>query len=95
MLQFERREQMHSIARRWRQEGLRARFVSAPTVVGQYVAVGDLDGYIHLLSRQDGTFAARRQIGNSAIISGAVSRGDRLYVNNRSGRLVALQVSSK
>lgn len=80
---------------RWRQEGLRARFVSAPALVGEYVAVGDYDGYLHLLSRHDGSFAARTHIGGSAIISGAVTRGDRLYVNNQSGRLVAFQVSAR
>ncbi|MFV1996927.1 MAG: outer membrane protein assembly factor BamB [Acidiferrobacterales bacterium] len=76
----------------WRQEGLRARFLSAPVLIGKYIAVGDYDGYLHLLSRQDGSFAARTNIGG-AIISGAVARGDRLYVNNQSGKLVAFQVS--
>lgn len=82
-------------AERWRQEGLRSRFVSAPALIGEYVAVGDYDGYLHLLSRQDGSFAARTHIGGSAIISSAITRGDRLYVSNQSGKLVALQVSPK
>ena len=82
-------------AERWRQEGLRARYVSAPALIGNYVAVGDFDGYLHILSSQDGSFAARISIGGSAIISGAVTRGDTLYVSNQSGKLVALNVSAK
>ena len=82
-------------AERWRQQSLRARTVSAPVLVGDYIAVGDYNGYLHLLSRQDGSFVARTHIGSSAIISGAVTRGDRLYVSNQAGKLVALHVSSK
>lgn len=82
-------------AERWRQEGLRARFVSAPALIGSYVAVGDYNGYLHLISRQDGSFAARTSVGGSAIISGAVARGDTLYVSNQAGSLVALHVSAK
>lgn len=82
-------------AERWRQEALRARFVSAPALIGNYVAVGDYNGYLHFLSRQDGSFAARTRVGESAIISGAAVRGDTLYVSNQSGRLVALHISAK
>jgi len=82
-------------AERWRQEDLRARFLSAPALIGDYVAIGDYDGYLHFLSRRDGSFVARTSIGGSAIISGAVVRGGTLYVSNQSGRLVALRVAAK
>ena len=82
-------------AERWRQEGLRARFVSAPTVVNGYLAAGDYDGVLHFLSRENGEFVARSNINESAIVSRPVSRGDRVYVSNQSGRLVALQVQPK
>ncbi len=82
-------------AERWRQTGLRARFVSAPALVADYIAIGDYDGYLHLLSRQDGSFVARTHVGGSAIISGAVARGNRLYVSNQAGKLVALRITAK
>lgn len=82
-------------AERWRQQSLRARTVSAPVLVGEYVAVGDYNGYLHLLSRQDGSFVARVRLGSSAIISGAVTRGDRLYVSNQAGKLVAFHIALK
>jgi outer membrane protein assembly factor BamB len=81
-------------AERWRQTGLRARFVSAPTLIDQYIAVGDFDGKLHLLMRSNGNFAARTDIDSSAIIARPVSRGDRLFVSDQSGKLVALQVTA-
>lgn len=51
----------------WRQDKLAGRNVSAPLVVGRYVVVGDLEGYVHLLSREDGAFAARIATDGSAI----------------------------
>ena len=82
-------------AERWRQNGLRARFVSAPAIVNGYIAVGDREGYLHLLSAVDGSFAARTNIGGGPIISRAVSRGTRLYVSSQSGRLIAMNVLSR
>lgn len=82
-------------AERWRQAGLRARFVSAPAIVGDYLAAGDYDGVLHLLSRDSGEFVARKNIDGSAIVSRPVSRGNRLYVSNQSGLLMAMQVQPK
>lgn len=82
-------------AERWRQNGLRARFVSAPVIASDYIAVGDLQGYLHLISRKSGGFVARTGLDDNPIISRAVSRGDRLYVSSQSGRLVAFQIAAK
>ncbi len=51
----------------WRQDKLERRNVSAPLPIGRYVVVGDLEGYVHLLSRDDGSFAARIATDGSAI----------------------------
>lgn len=51
----------------WRQDKLAGRNVSAPLAVGRYVVVGDVEGYVHLLSREDGSFAARVATDGSAI----------------------------
>jgi outer membrane protein assembly factor BamB len=47
----------------WKQEKLAYRKLSRPTVMGDYLAVGDYDGYVHLLSRFDGHFIARFHMG--------------------------------
>ncbi len=47
----------------WKQTALAHRKVTRPTVIGNYLAVGDYDGYIHILSKFDGHFIARYQLG--------------------------------
>jgi len=76
----------------WKQEQLHARQLSAPRYVDGLVVVGDLEGYLHWLSSDDGHFVARFRIGHSAIRSPALVNGDSLYVSNQSGNLVALHL---
>jgi outer membrane protein assembly factor BamB len=47
----------------WKQEKLAYRKLTRPTIIGDYLAVGDFEGYVHLLSRYDGHFIARYQLG--------------------------------
>jgi outer membrane protein assembly factor BamB len=51
----------------WRQDKLAGRNVTAPLAIGRYVVVGDLEGYVHLIAREDGSFAARIATDGSAI----------------------------
>jgi outer membrane protein assembly factor BamB len=46
----------------WRQDGLRGRQLSAPVVQGDAILVGDYDGYLHWIAREDGRFLARAQV---------------------------------
>jgi outer membrane protein assembly factor BamB len=52
----------------WRQGDLRYRQLSAPSPMGNLIAVGDLQGYVHFLQREDGAFAARIKTDDSAIM---------------------------
>lgn len=47
----------------WKQDKLAYRKVTRPTIIGDYLAVGDFEGYVHILSRYDGRFIARYQLG--------------------------------
>jgi outer membrane protein assembly factor BamB len=69
----------------WNNEQLRFRDLSAPLVVGRSVAVGDLQGYVHMLSREDGKVLARLSTDGSAISSRPVLAGNTLVVLTRSG----------
>ena len=51
----------------WKQDKLFARQVSAPVVAGMLVAVGDFEGYVHFLDRDDGGFAGGLSTDGSAI----------------------------
>ncbi len=47
----------------WKMDKLAHRKLTRPTIIGDYLAVGDFEGYVHLLSRYDGRFIARFQLG--------------------------------
>lgn len=76
----------------WRQEKLRGRRVSAPTRVGENIAVGDFEGYVHWLARDDGRFVARLRVSGDPILSTAVAQRGVLFVSDQSGALAAVTV---
>ncbi len=76
----------------WRQAKLEARRVSPPTVFGQFVVVGDLEGYLHWLRKDDGQFVARVKVDSDGIIAAPVATPFALYVYGSGGDLTALQV---
>ena len=76
----------------WRQAKLEARHVSPPAVFGQFVVVGDLDGYVHWLRREDGQFVARVRIDSDSIVAAPVATSFAVYVYGSGGELAALQV---
>jgi len=84
----------------WKQEKLAYRKLTRPTIIGDYLAVGDFEGYVHLLSRYDGHFIARFQLGQyddlgwdlatGIIVPPIVYDKDRLVVVTRGGILYVL-----
>lgn len=77
----------------WRQGGLLNRQVSAPMPIGEYVAVGDLEGYVHFLGNEDGAFAARIQTDKSPVLAQPVYLGDsRLLVQTSGGGVYAISL---
>jgi outer membrane protein assembly factor BamB len=77
----------------WRQDKLVGRNVSAPLALGRHVVVGDLEGYVHLLSREDGSFAARIATDGSAIGAPPLALDARSFlVQTRDGGVFAIAV---
>ncbi len=74
----------------WRQDKLEYRQLTAPATYSSYVAVGDLEGYVHLMSQVDGALAGRYKV-SGAIKAPLTVAGDYLYVLNASGELTALK----
>jgi outer membrane protein assembly factor BamB len=81
-----------SNASMWRQAKLEARRVSPPAVFGEFVVVGDLEGYVHWLRKDDGQFAARVRVDNDGIVAAPVATPFAVYVYGSGGELAALQI---
>ena len=77
----------------WRQADLGYRNLSAPLPMGELVAVGDLQGYVHFLQNEDGAFAARLSTEDSPIMSQMAELGSNgLLVQTRNGGLYAISL---
>ena len=76
----------------WRQTELLRRNITAPVIVGEYVIVGDLDGYIHWVSREDGRFVARMRLSNDAIRSKPVIGDGLVYISAIDGTVAAIRI---
>lgn len=89
----------------WKQDKLAYRSLTRPTIVGDYIAVGDFEGFVHLLSRYDGRFVARFQLGQyddigwqlaSGIIVPPIARDDdRVVVVSRGGIVYVLELQER
>jgi outer membrane protein assembly factor BamB len=77
----------------WKQDRLLWRGVSAPLSIGRAVVVGDYQGMLHALAREDGSFIGRVATDGGWIaatpLSIRMARGEGLLVQTRTGGLFA------
>ncbi len=77
----------------WRQADLKQRRISAPLPMGNLIALGDVEGYVHFLNREDGTFAARLQTEDAAIMPQMLAVGSStLIAQSRKGGIFAISI---
>ncbi|OFZ88598.1 MAG: outer membrane protein assembly factor BamB [Betaproteobacteria bacterium RBG_16_66_20] len=74
----------------WKQDRLAHRQLSLPLPLGTEVALGDLQGYIHMLARESGAFLARVATDGSPVRAAPVKLPDGFLVQTQSGGLYAL-----
>jgi outer membrane protein assembly factor BamB len=74
----------------WRNDLLKRRSLSAPAVAGEFVAVADLEGYVHWFDRTTGTLAGRIKTSGSRVSNAPLSANGIIYVIGDNGDLVAL-----
>ncbi|QDP02881.1 outer membrane protein assembly factor BamB [Thalassotalea sp. PS06] len=75
----------------WSQLSFTNRDTTGAVSVGDYVVVGDVEGYLHWLSKTDGTIVARYRVDNSAIyVTPVVSEG-LIYAQSRDGELQVIK----
>lgn len=80
---------------RWTQTALAYRSLSRPTPVSSYVAVGDFEGYVHVMSQVDGELVGRVRADSDGVRADMVSVDNVLYVYGNSGDLIAYEITSK
>ena len=77
----------------WRQGDLKQRRLSAPLPLDAALVVGDVEGYLHFLSREDGSFLGRLQSTSGAVMPRMVALGkNSLVAQNRNGDIYAVSI---
>lgn len=76
----------------WKNDQLLRRDVSAPYAQDEFVIVGDYQGALHALSREDGRFVARIKLSGSAIQAAPVQMDDGLLVQTQNGDVYSLSI---
>ncbi len=69
----------------WRQEVLAKRFIGGPQLVGEFVGVVDVEGYLHLLAKTDGAYVGRLATDGSAPTTQPMRRGGSAVWQSTSG----------
>jgi outer membrane protein assembly factor BamB len=77
--------------RAWSTDRLRYRGLTAPVVVGRSIAIGDFTGYVHLLSREDGSLLNRLPTDGTAIVATPVLVGNTLVAVTQGGGVYGFQ----
>jgi outer membrane protein assembly factor BamB len=76
----------------WKNDQLSMRDVTAPYALGNFVVVGDFEGYLHGLSLEDGSLAARIKLEGGAIRVAPMEMNGGLLVQTRGGELYSLSI---
>ncbi len=77
----------------WKQDKLFLRRLTAPLVLSSLIAVADVQGMVHFLNREDGSFAARARSDGSPVVAALQRLGATdLVLQTSDGRVVALAV---
>jgi outer membrane protein assembly factor BamB len=76
----------------WKQTKLAGRRLSAPAVTGERLLVGDVQGYVHVLSAGDGSLLARAATDGSAIAAAPQNGDNAIIVQTTKGNIYAFQI---
>jgi outer membrane protein assembly factor BamB len=77
----------------WKNGQLLSRGITAPYALGNFVVVGDFEGYLHGLNSGDGNFVARTKLEGGAIVARPLEMDDGLLVQTRSGELYSVSIN--
>ena len=75
----------------WDQKDLKLRKLTSPASISNLIAVGDYDGYVHLLNAQSGNFEGREKVSRNPITE-IISNGNSLLVVDAAGKVQKFSV---
>ncbi len=76
----------------WEQNDLKLRKLTSPVSIKNLIAVGDLEGYVHLLDAKNGDFLGRKKISRKPILE-LTSESNFLLAVDQSGKLFKLSLN--
>lgn len=73
----------------WTNDKMLRRGLNGPQVFGDYVAVIDFKGYLHVMNQADGEFVARTRVDRKGARAPMLTDGEQLFVYTNRGKLIA------
>jgi outer membrane protein assembly factor BamB len=78
----------------WKVDRMRNRGLTRPAFYGNYVVVGDKEGYLHWLDTEIGSFVARERAGKNGFATAPLTVGTTMYVLTHKGDLIAYRAGA-
>jgi outer membrane protein assembly factor BamB len=77
---------------KWSQLSLTNRGVTGPAVVGNYIVVGDFEGYLHFIDQVSGDIVSRHEVDSSGLNITPTVHENIIYAQSRNGDLQAIKI---
>jgi outer membrane protein assembly factor BamB len=78
----------------WKLDQMTNRGLTRPAFYGNYVVVGDKEGYLHWLDQDIGSFVARVRVNKKGFAAAPLAVGTTLYVLTQKGDLIAYRAGA-
>ena len=78
----------------WKIDRMSNRGLTRPAFYGNFVVVGDKEGYLHWIDTQIGSFVAREKVDSKGFAAAPFSVGTTLYVLTHGGKLIAYRAGA-
>jgi len=78
----------------WKLDRMSNRGLTRPAFYGNYVVVGDMEGYLHWIDTDIGTFVARERVGKKGFAASPFTVGTTLFVLTSDGKLTAFRAGA-
>jgi outer membrane protein assembly factor BamB len=77
---------------KWSQLALTNRGVTGPATIGDYIVVGDFEGYLHFIDQTTGDIVARHEVDSSGLNIAPTVHENIIYAQSRNGDLQAIKI---